>query len=78
MNKQSIVPWMDKELLFFIVKRDIAHSCARSVTDKESCEWHYFRIARNLCKSKKIKSFFLNKTQSFFGSPRKFWDLFKD
>ena len=25
----------------------------------------------------KMKSFFLNKTQSFFGSPRKFWDFYK-
>ena len=48
------------------------------LVDKESCEWLNFRIARNLSKSKvrqKRKAFFLNKTQSFFGSPRKFWDL---
>ena len=24
-----------------------------------------------------MKSFFLNKTQTFFGSPRKFWDFYK-
>ena len=61
---------MDNELLYL---RDIAHGIARGVTDKESCEWHNFRVARNLCKSKmhqKMKEFFLNKTQSFFGAPR--------
>ena len=80
LKKDSNVPWMDKELLYLIAKRDIAHGLARNVIDKESCEWHNFRVARNLCKSKmrqKMKSFFLNKTQSFFGSPRKFWDFYK-
>ena len=80
LKKDSNVPWMDKELLYLIAKRDIAHGLARNVVDKKSCEWHNFRVARNLCKSKmrqKMKSFFLNKTQSFFGSPRKFWDFYK-
>ena len=71
---------MDKELLYLIAKRDIAHDLARSVPDKDGDEWHNLRVSRNLCKSKmrqKIKSYFLNMTQSFFGLPLKFWNFYK-
>ena len=46
---------MDKELLFLIAKLDLAHSIARYVTDKESCEWHNFRFARNYVSLKCVK-----------------------
>ena len=42
LKKDSNVPWIDKELLSLIAKRDIAHGLARNVIDKESCEWHNF------------------------------------
>ena len=70
---------MDKELLYLIAKRIIDHGLARNVVDIESCKWHNFRVARNLSKSKmrqKMKLFFLNKTQSFFGSPLKILDFY--
>ena len=38
LKKDSNVPWMDKELLYLIAKRDIAHGLARNVVDKESCD----------------------------------------
>ena len=66
--------------LMLRAKRDIAHGLNRSVPDKDSGKWLNLRLLRNLRKSKmrqKMKSYFFNKTQSFFGSPRKFWDLYK-
>ena len=71
---------MDNELQHLIAKRDIAHRIALDSNDKLSSDWKDFRTARNICKSKmreKMKIYFLDKTQSSFGVPRKFWNFYK-
>ena len=58
--------------------RDIAHGIVRSVTDKKV--WMALFPGRKEFKSKmrlKMKEFFLNNTQSFFGAPLKFLDFYK-
>ena len=50
----SNVQWMDKELLFLIAKRDIAHSIARNAIDKETCKfWDFYN---SVIKAKKYRS----------------------
>ena len=62
LKKDSNVPWLDKELLFLITKRDIAHGLARNFVDRAS---NSKTFVVNLSKSmilQKLKLFFLNKT----------------
>ena len=80
-KKSKSLPWIDKECLHLIAKRDVAHQRAcLSGSNRDSSEWKLFREARNRVKSFiKIKKndYFLNKNSHFFKSSKKFWCFYK-
>ena len=66
LKKKNTVPWMDKELLYLMKKRDLLHSAAvKSKTSRvDSPFWDNFRQARNAYKSatrRKMKEFLVTK-----------------
>ena len=75
LKKDAYVPLLDKELLHLIAKHDIAHGLARNVSGKQSYEWSSEEFKSMM--RQKMKSFFLYKARTFFGSPHKFWDFYK-
>ena len=75
------MPWIDKELLFLIAKKDHLYKIAvNSGNDRSAQAWENFRAARNTYKSKmrqKMENYFLDKTCSNFKSSKKYWSFYK-
>ena len=46
-KKKDTVPWTDKELMYHIAKRDLAHEQAMKTTDRDSSIWQYFKASRS-------------------------------
>ena len=75
------LPWVDKECLYNLHKRNRLHSKAlASRSSRESPEWQAFRSARNHCKAllrSKMVAFFADKDRSYFKSSKSFWAFYK-
>ena len=81
LKKDQSLPWIDKECLFYLHKRNTMHRKAlASKSGRESAEWQAFRSARNFCKAllrRKMVEFFADKDGSYFKSTKSFWAFYK-
>ena len=81
LKKDQSLPWIDKECLFYLHKRNTMHRKAlASKSGRESAEWQAFRSARNFCKAllrRKMVEFFADKDGSYFKSTKSFLAFYK-
>ena len=81
LKKGNNLPWIDRDCLYYITKRDISHRKAvLSGANRDSPEWQAFIDLRRSCKlfiRKKKEEYFSDKNSSFFRSSKNFWRFYK-
>jgi Reverse transcriptase (RNA-dependent DNA polymerase) len=81
LKKKQNLPWVDKECLYFMHKRDRLHSIAVKLKSPRGSQlWADFKTARNRVKSllrRKMTKFFADKHGSYFKSTKAYWSLYR-
>ena len=80
-KKVENLPWIDKECLCLIARRDKEfHRASILSNDRSSMEWASYKNLRNSCKAtirSKMNAYFEDKDSRFFKSSKNFWKFYK-